>query len=200
MPTGTRERAECVHPTREELHAFVDLERSPARHLQIAQHLGACAPCAALVQSVRECAAHLEALEAPPSPDHLVSRVLARIADLPRPTRRLRIVAPVVLAGFAALAASVLPAATRALGGIGRWIQPPALPTAEISELLLWAAAATRGGLGRAMDGLLAPVARVPALGSLPWILPVAAVAGMAAMIAAATLWLTLRRLCARVG
>jgi hypothetical protein len=93
----------------------------------------------------------------------------------------------------------MVPAATRALRGLGRWAQPPELPTAEISELLLWVAAATRGGLGRAMDGLLAPVARVPALGSLPWHLPMAAAAGAAATLAAATLWLTLRRLRAHV-
>jgi len=200
MRAGTHDRAAPTHPSRAELHAFADREQSPARHLQITRHLRRCAPCAAVVDSVQQCAADLEALEAPTSPDHLVTRVLARIAELPRPQRHLRIVAPVLVAVTAGLAASALPAATRALQGIGRWVQPPALPTAEMSELLVWVVAITRGGLGRAMDGLLAPVARVPALGSLPSILPVAAVAALAATLAAATLWLTLRRLCARIG
>ena len=75
---------------------------------------------------------------------------------------------------------------------------PPTLPTAEVSDLLLWAAAATLGGLGRAMDGLLAPVARVPALGSLPSILPVAAGGLLGVALAGITLWVTLRRLVAR--
>jgi anti-sigma factor RsiW len=200
MQTGTRELAGRGHPTRAELHAFVDRERSPARHLRIARHLSGCATCADVVRSVRECAAHLEALDVPPPSDQLVSRVLARIADLPVPRRHLRIVAPAGLVVAAALAVSMLPAATRALRGISRWAQPPTLPSAEISELLLWVVAATRGGLGRAMDGLLAPVARIPAVGSLPWLLPVAAAVGLAATLAAATLWLMLRRLYARVG
>jgi len=200
MPVATRQLAGCVHPSRAELHAFVDRERSPARHLRIVRHLGGCATCADVVRSVQECAAHLEALDAPPASDQVVTRVLARIAGLPLPRRHLRIVAPAGFVVAAALAASMLPAATRALRGIGRWAQPPTLPTAEISELLLWVAAATRGGLGRAMDGLLAPVARVPAVGSLPWLLPMAAAAAVAATLLAATLWLTLRRLCARAG
>jgi len=194
MSMGSQARGQRDHPSRGDLHAFIDRECSPARHLQLAQHLCVCPPCSATLQTIQQCAAGLEALEAPPATDHLVSRILARIAELPRPQRHLRIVAPLLFTIAVSLAFAWLPLAGRALKGIARWGEPPALSTADISELLLWVAAATWGGVGRAMDGLLAPVARVPAFGFLPSFLPLATAGMLATMLAGATLWVTLRR------
>ena len=94
------------------LQAFVDHEASPTDSLGLARHLGDCSPCDRLRRRLEALNNDLSSLPGAEVPEGFSRRVMRRVATLPQPRRRarlLRLVAPTAAAMILAVAALANP-------------------------------------------------------------------------------------------
>ncbi len=153
------------------LQAFVDHEASPADSLGLARHLSDCSPCDRLRRRLEALNNDLSSLPGAEVPEGFSRRVMRRVATLPQPRRRarlLRLVAPTAAAMILAVAALASPWTLRLARGVGSWLPENRIGPSEVMDLLFTMGAAILATLARAAANL-GPWFAGPTVGPESW-------------------------------
>ncbi len=171
------------------LQTFVDHEASPADSLRLARHLSDCSRCDGLRQRLEALNDDLSSLPGAEVPEGFSRRVMRRVATMPQPRRRerlLRLLAPTAAAMVLAVAAVANPWTVRLARGVGGWLPENPIGPSEVMDLLFAMGAAILATLARAAANL-GPWFTGPTVGPGSWFhLPapmLVLLAGVAAML-----------------
>jgi hypothetical protein len=150
------------------LQTFVDHEASPADSLRYARHLSDCARCDTTRRRLESLSDDLSSLPGAEVPEGFSQRIMQRVATMPAPRRRtrlLRLVAPTAAAVFVALIALANPWTVRLARGVGHRLPEAPLGPSELMDLLFAMGATILAGLARAASNL-GPWFTGPAVGT----------------------------------